>query len=514
MIRARIYLRNLTANWIGYGLNLVIMFAMSPFVIHRLGDVDYGVWSLMMTMTGYLGLVEVGTRGGVGRFLNYYLAKKDFLKFNSTVNTAMVIFIAIGGVLIVISLILAFILPNIFPKIPEYLIPDTRIILFLISFNVWISFFSVVFRHIIGALERFDLRNIADIFVLLIRTGMTIFALLNGYRLISLAVIQAFCGLLGLLIVFLMSKKIFPQLEICLTKASQESFKELFGFSVWAFIGSLSYRLLYSADNIVIGILLGPKWITFYSVGGLLLYRGRELINQASSVFEPKLIQNCATNELENLKKLYHKGSTLVMAVGLLVFIGMLVFGKEFIFLWMGPRFEISYQIMVILTVSSFGAVAFQLSGPIYHGMGKVKLLSLLILTQGLANLALTLFLVLKMNFGIEGVAWGSFYPRILWSIITGLIVMRWIKYDMFKFIFDSILRWLVLGIIFGLLCLWIDRVSWPSSWIFFVFKTLIATFAYLPISFYVLLNKDERFVYFSEMARRFNCRKMTLGEK
>ncbi len=51
MTLARTYVRNIVANWIGYGASLVIMFFMSPFVVHTLGDVQYGVWSLMMSLT-------------------------------------------------------------------------------------------------------------------------------------------------------------------------------------------------------------------------------------------------------------------------------------------------------------------------------------------------------------------------------------------------------------------------------------------------------------------------------
>ena len=76
MSRARVYFRNLTANWIGYAVNLVVMFFMSPFVVHTLGNVDYGVWSLMVSLTGYLGLTELGTRAGIGRFINFYLARR------------------------------------------------------------------------------------------------------------------------------------------------------------------------------------------------------------------------------------------------------------------------------------------------------------------------------------------------------------------------------------------------------------------------------------------------------
>lgn len=89
MSRARIYLRNITANWIGYGINLAVMFFMSPFVVRTLGDERYGVWSLLISLTGYLGLVELGTRAGLGRYINYYLGKEDIPKLNGVINTAM-----------------------------------------------------------------------------------------------------------------------------------------------------------------------------------------------------------------------------------------------------------------------------------------------------------------------------------------------------------------------------------------------------------------------------------------
>ena len=41
MSKARVYARNLTANWIGYVANIVVMFFLTPFVIHELGRTGY-----------------------------------------------------------------------------------------------------------------------------------------------------------------------------------------------------------------------------------------------------------------------------------------------------------------------------------------------------------------------------------------------------------------------------------------------------------------------------------------
>jgi len=504
MSRAKIYLRNLTANWVGYGLNLVIMFAMSPFVVHQLGDEKYGVWSLMVTMTGYLGLVEIGTRGGLGRFINYYLGRDEFDNLNGTINTGLVIFLVIGVILLVASAVLIFVLGNLFPKIPPEILPDARIILGLIALNVWFSFFNAVFRQIITAFERFELVNLADLLVLVVRSGSTVVALLYGYDLLALGIIHTSAGLLGLLTVYVMAMKIYPRLTLDLSLASRAHFKELFGFSAWAFVGNLSYRLLYSADNIVIGILLGPKWLTYYSIGGMLLYRSREFISQAANIFAPKMIQDCATDNLQSLQSKFLRGSNLTMGVSILLYVGMLVFGREFIILWMGETFEISYTILAILTASSFLPAAFQVGVPVYAGMNRVKLSAMLVLSQGLANLGLTLFLVMTLNMGIEGVAWGSFYPRIIWSIASGLIIMRMIELEKISFL-KNLMSWILLASSFFLMCVSVNGLFVEPSWLNFAVKIAIVTALYFPLCWLFLLRGTEKQYVFVFCKKKFS---------
>ena len=502
MDRTKIYLKNLTANWVGYVANLLIMFFMSPFVIHSLGDVKYGIWSIMMTFTGYLGLVEIGTRGGVGRFINYYLGKGDIQRLNGIINTGLAIFVATGLVMLMVSLALAFVLEFIFPKIPDQHIVETRIVLFLVAVNVWVSFLTAVFRQVLEAHERFELRNAIDLGVLFFRSGLFIIILISGYGIVALGIIHTIGGISGLFLSYFLARKIFSNLKITPKHISKYRFTELFGFSVWAFIGNISYRLLYTTDNIVIGIFLGPKWVTYYAVGGMLLFRSRALINQFTQVFSPKLMQDCAKKDFESLQVLFQKGSNLNMVICILVFIGMISFGKEFIILWMGDQFKISYDILAILTAGTFLSVAFQMGGPIYAGLNKVKIQALLNLTQGFVNLILTLFFVMYLKWGIIGVAWGSFYPRILWSIILGVIAMRLINIKPLNFFHKYILKWLYLSLSFYLLCYVVNLLVLSDGWINFFIKIIICTIIYIPLAWFTLFNLRERI----DIIKQMNC--------
>src|SRR5688572_24904937 len=52
--------RTALVNAIAYVIGVIVSFVQAPFLIHRLGDERYGVWTLIGTVTGYYGLLDVG----------------------------------------------------------------------------------------------------------------------------------------------------------------------------------------------------------------------------------------------------------------------------------------------------------------------------------------------------------------------------------------------------------------------------------------------------------------------
>ena len=61
--------RNVIANWAAFLIGTAITFVLSPFVVHHLGEVRYGLWTVTGSIVGYLGLLDLGIRVGVTRFV-------------------------------------------------------------------------------------------------------------------------------------------------------------------------------------------------------------------------------------------------------------------------------------------------------------------------------------------------------------------------------------------------------------------------------------------------------------
>ena len=54
----RVLIRNIVSNWVGFSVQVAVAFFLTPFILHSLGDTRYGIWSLVIGLTGYYGLLD------------------------------------------------------------------------------------------------------------------------------------------------------------------------------------------------------------------------------------------------------------------------------------------------------------------------------------------------------------------------------------------------------------------------------------------------------------------------
>ena len=50
MPRARRIAQNVLSNWMALAITTVVGFFLSPFVVHHLGNLTYGVWVIIMSL--------------------------------------------------------------------------------------------------------------------------------------------------------------------------------------------------------------------------------------------------------------------------------------------------------------------------------------------------------------------------------------------------------------------------------------------------------------------------------
>jgi len=493
MSKSKIYIRNLTANWIGYGLKLIVLFFISPFVVHSLGNVDYGVWCLLVSLTGYMGLLDIGLMSSISRYINFYIAKNDQDNLNRVVNTSLFTYLALSIILFIVATIIGHFLNEI-TRIPSHLMAHARWILYIFCANILLGFISAVFRQLLAANNRFDLMNVAGVAVLAISTVGTIVVLKYGYGLLALATVQVISSFIGCLILYHLAKGYGPSFQIRRAFVRKKIFLELCQFGVFAFISDVGAQLVLYSDSIVIGLLISAAAITFYNIGLMIAEYGRTIVIQVRNVLTPDILKSSSGNNLEEIRWLLIQSTCLLMFIAVPIMVGFVTLGKEFVYLWMGQGYEQCATILSILAISQLGATASFSCFQTLIGAGRVKWVASITIAEGIMNLGLSIFFVTVCKLGIVGVALGTLIPMIGFTgVVVAVYTCRAFKIKLSEFTKVTHFRWLQTAVVFAVPCVVAAHLPISPSWPLFFGKIISLLIVYFPIGFYLLLTKREQ---------------------
>jgi O-antigen/teichoic acid export membrane protein len=461
-------LRNVISNWGGYISSVLITFFLSPFVVHHLGAPAYGVWVLLVSLTGYLGLLDLGVRGAVTRYIAKFYAQSKHEDASRIASSAMGIFMAAGIIAAACSILMSVFALSHFHIIPEYA-GAARIVIPLAGLTVAVSLIGGVFGGVLAGLQRFDLLNTIEVGSSVLKAIVTVYFLRRGYGIIALACIQLSFSLLNALVYFFMRLRLYPQLRLTWGYIGREHLGLIFSFSVYSFLLQVFSSLILYSDAVVIAVFLPVSLVTYFAIAGNLITYARALISGISQIMTPLASSLEAGGNLGAVQKAMLDGARYGTALLMPICVTFMLRGKTFISVWMGAQFgPLAGDVLWVLALSGLFTAAIQVAWGVVMGLNKHRAMVPVSLVEAACNLMLSIILVKKM--GIVGVAWGTTLP----NMIVCLTFWPWylrktLQIPMFEFIATAWLRPGIALVPFALGTYLIDR-WWPASNVFYFF--------------------------------------------
>lgn len=485
--------RSVLSNWTTYVLSGAVSFFLSPFIVRHLGNSAYGVWVLLVSMTGYLGFLDLGIRGAVTRYVAKFHSEKDHEKSSRTVSSASGLFLAAGAVAVVAAALFAvFAIPHF--KIPPTYLKAAQLVVLLAGLNVAFSFVSGVFGGVIVGLQRFDLLSAIAIGGIGLRAVAIYFALENGKGLVTLALIQLGGTLCELLIGYVLARKLYPELRIGIRDVRREHVSLIFSFGVYAFLLHLSNYFIFFTDALVIGAFLPVSMVTFFAIGGNLANYGRDLVGGFSRTMTPLASKLEVETSREGLQQAILKQARFCAMAMWPIFLTLIIRGSSFIGLWMGASYsELSGHVLWILSFPWLFGTGASVVASAMLGIGQHKRVVPFALAEGLGNLVLSIALVKPM--GILGVAWGTAIPNLAISLFFWpWYIRRTIGIPLREYAYSLWVRPAMAMLPFVICTLAVNR-WWQASNLLFFFGQVAAIFpsALLGIWFFGLQPEERR---------------------
>ncbi len=488
----RIIVRNILSNWTGAAVTMVVMFFLSPFVVHRLGSAGYGIWVLVGSLTGYFGLLDLGIRPAIVKFTSKYYELKDTDKINEAINSAIVISSVIAVVIFIATVIIAHFSDKIFKVPPEYL-GDLKILVLLVGLKVAIEVPFAILTAVFNGLQRFDLANVIGISVLLIRSLAIVIILSMGGRLVAMGLILLSASVLETLIRVKVCYRILPTLKLNPRLAKRDMLKNLYSFSIYIFLIGVSVQITFYANNLIIGAFLTATAIAYYAIGANLIEYLKNIVAQVTTTITPVASAFEAREQNERLKSLLLIGTRYCLLIIFPVGIVYLILGKNFIDLWMGPEYgPPSSRVLTILMIAYFGFLSQLVSGSILYGLGKVKTYAFLNIGTAAANLLLSLLLV--KPYGIYGAALGTAIPLTIYgTFIIPAYICRVLSVNLFTYFRWSFIPAILASVPFLAAVFFIHRMLVITSLTQFMLAVAAAMCLHVIATALIGLDREHR---------------------
>jgi O-antigen/teichoic acid export membrane protein len=279
--------RNFVFNLIYPMMRLAVAIVTVPIYIHHVGDARYGVISIVWILLGYLGFLDLGLSRAATNALSKLRDAPQPDRARVLLTTIMLNF-CFG---LVGTILLYFVGGYLFEHVlavPDALKPEVERAL------PWIACLfpmALVSGASIGALEsreRFLLANLFQMFsMILSQVVPVIMAVFVSPSLTvvipSVAIVQAFTVFIQLAYVYRLegpiSFKSFDRAEA----------RKLLGYGGWVTVSSVISPLLTSADQFLIGSLIGVAGVAHYSVPMNLIVRTQTFPAALGRTFFPRM---------------------------------------------------------------------------------------------------------------------------------------------------------------------------------------------------------------------------------
>lgn len=482
-------IKNVLMNWTAFAATIAVGFLMSPFLVRHLGDSVYGVWVLVGSLAGYLGLLDFGITPSTVKYVAEYRALGDQKSINRLVTTSLTIYSLIGWLTLAVSVVVALFFNKVFDTPLSFSTAAT--VVMLTGLNLAITFPASVFVGILRGYQRYDLDSAVTTVSILVRSALTVVLILKGYGIVSLAIIAFTFDMLRLACLAYWAYRLNPALEIRRAYFDQAQLKKLSGYSLYAFLMIIGKRLIFFTDAIIIAIFMPVAAITLYSIANRLVTYLLQ-ISETMGVLTPAASDLGARDDRAAIKEMLVVSTKYLLLIALPVACVFFVLGDAFIGLWMGDEYTSSAVILSVLTVAVLAHLLEMPAHTILLGLGKHKVVALLTLAQAAANLALSLALV--KPYGLLGVAIGTTVPMVAFTAVALVVYVRnCLHIPLGEYARRSMVAPILIQAPFVALLFLIKTYAPPASlWMFFA-EIILALVPYGALVIFFCMTSAER---------------------
>ena len=403
----------------------------------------------------------------------------------------LILYSAIGIITIFIGIALINNIQKLFPALTQDEIGKAKVIMEILILTIAISFPLSIFDSYVMACEKFKFLKILNL-VKTISIPLTMLPLLFlGYKAIAMVIVTSIFNIMYHICTLLCCfKKLNMKIYISKGKFNVELFKNIFNYSFFVFLGLIVDTVFNNTDQVILGSVCGTVAVSIYSVGSKIINMNTTVSTTLSGLFLPKITKMLEEKEADyKISNLFLKVSRIQIYLMVLISSGFIVYGKQFLNLWVGGGYEQTYYIILLIILPALIPLTQNIGISIIQAKNKHQFRSVVYFIIAIINVILTIPLAKRFE-GI-GAAIGTLIATFLGQILVmNIFYWKKIKLDIPKYWKFLIIFLLKVSVITVLNMIIIKNIEF--NWI----KLILGIIIYITMYTFIVLttmNKEEK---------------------
>ena len=407
---------NAIASYGGHAVYLGVGLLLTAYVIRTLGTSEYALWPLIATCTALVALIPSSVGKGVGRFLAHALGRGDVKEVERITTSVFTALVVAAGVYTACVVLLSVFFERIF-DIPPGTVGVGPWAMLLVGLAGAVRIPFGVFQAGLIAGQCFVAHNIIRAAFFVARAVLTVLAFtVCTPSLIWVAAIFLAVQTASAVTTYAVARRRVPWQRLRWRSFDWAVLRRVSNFSLWTLVFSVAGLLYWKTDNVVINKLLDPTWLTGYAIVAGLLLASYRVTALGSTALGPAITVMHAQDDIPRIERVIYRTNRVLVPLGAFPVIFCMVFGKPLLRAYVGAGYESYAYLFPILAVGLIACMPTSAAGYVPMAFGRIALPSLVSLTTGVANVAVSVFLVVALGWGLAGVAAGTTIVWVLYN--------------------------------------------------------------------------------------------------
>lgn len=428
----KILVKNIKFSAINKIANMLYSLIFFPFIIGYVGKEVYGVYLLILMVSGYLSLLDGGLSSAVIKYVAEFNGSNEKERVNEVINFSLTFYILISLVITISLVILSFSFDKFFKVADINRVIAQRLFWTagLLAVVYWPNF---LFKSVLIGLQRYEWSSAGDIFFVLGSGATAFFLFPRGGNMVDFQLVTIFLVFCILIFYFFKTKSLLKDLKITFPYFNRHIYKLTFRYAIFLFLAGIATTIIFQIGNFIIGVCISVSAVTLYGIAFSMQQNIRSINAVIGSPFIPASAELHGKNDIAAQRDFFLRGTKFSTAIFVPIVIISIVFARQFIINWMGPSFADSILPAQLLLAFWIFSGTIEIGSGILSGKGIVRIFLWISSVCAILTAAISLSLAKSLN--ITGIALGVALPMIFVNFPLVLyIVLRTLKVKFVEF--------------------------------------------------------------------------------